>query len=133
MKALNYFQITTFNGANPGQFYIQSAGKHAGKPLQMPSTECLTVQTDSPHAYEVAQCLFLSNAYAAAPTLRPEAAAAVLGQALTLDFCPNALGTLRVAIYESQHAREVAHEWLNYARSFALNLYQSAQATAAHA
>jgi hypothetical protein len=131
MKPAYHFQVVPFNGRNPGQFYIQAEGSRAGQPLQQPVANCFSVFTDCPQAYDVAACLFEADAYAysgkAFPVLTVATITTVLGEALCLPFCPRGLDTLRVALYEAAHAREVAEEWMQYARQFARNLYNSAR------
>ena len=133
MNAVHPFQIARFNGRNPGQFYIQSHGPKAGRPMQQPSAQCFTVYTSQPHAYDVAACLYEADAYAhtgtAFPALTADSLTRILGEGLSLSFCPDALQTLRVALYEAQHARDIADQWLTYARQFARNLYTTARTT----
>ncbi len=44
-------------------FYIQSHGYNAGRPLREPIRNCFTVKTDIPNAFAIIESLYISKAF----------------------------------------------------------------------
>lgn len=60
------FKVSTYHPSKPvipNQFYIQSKGANAGRPLREPKTNCWTVHTNIPLAYELCTVLWVSKIY----------------------------------------------------------------------
>ena len=56
------FKIEKYRGQN-ADFYIQSHGNNAGRPLKKPIRNCFAVFTDKKNAFEIVNCLFISKAF----------------------------------------------------------------------
>lgn len=46
------FKLSCYNGSNEGNFYIQSKGLHAGRPLRAPIPNCFVCNTSIPFLFE---------------------------------------------------------------------------------
>lgn len=44
-------------------FYIQSHGYNAGRPLKTPIRNCFAVWTKTPYAFEIVNCLFIAKRF----------------------------------------------------------------------
>lgn len=56
-------RLKKYTGTEKADFYIQSHGEHAGRPLKEPIRNCYAVWTDTLYAYEICTCLFIAKRY----------------------------------------------------------------------
>lgn len=56
-------KICTYRQGIKANFYIQSKGNYAGRPLKNPIANCFAVQTNTPLAYQICYCLFKMRVY----------------------------------------------------------------------
>ncbi|PWK27178.1 hypothetical protein LV89_01993 [Arcicella aurantiaca] len=56
-------KICTYRAGIKADFYIQSKGNYAGRPLKKPIPNCFAVSTKKPFAYEIFYCLFKMKIY----------------------------------------------------------------------
>ena len=58
-------KIVTYNPQKPvnADFYIQSKGNHAGRPLEKPKPNCFAVYTDQSYLFELVYSLYLAKAF----------------------------------------------------------------------
>jgi restriction endonuclease S subunit len=56
-------KICTYRAGVQADFYIQSKGNHAGRPLKTPIPNCFAVSTKKPFAYQIFYCLFKMKIY----------------------------------------------------------------------
>ena|ERR1700712_1849544 len=81
------------NSANKkADFYIQSHGFHAGRPLKIPKRNCFAVKSDNPNAYEIVFCLFKGRAFknliigSVIPFIRKREIEVIIKEAVTANF-----------------------------------------------
>ena len=48
---------------NKASFFIQSKGKHSGRPLRKPKPNCFAVYTDNENLYELVYALYISRRF----------------------------------------------------------------------
>lgn len=56
-------RLKKYTGEEKADFYIQSHGLHAGRPLKKPIRNCFAVWTKTPNAYEICTCLWIAKKY----------------------------------------------------------------------
>lgn len=59
------FKLVTYNhnGGEKFNFFIQSKGNNAGRPLREPKANCWGVQTNIPYAFELCTILWMAKIY----------------------------------------------------------------------
>jgi len=80
------------NNGKPANFYIQSHGLNAGRPLRQPIRNCYAVITDCPDAFEIVYCLYQSKVFeqhiigSVIPFIRVRTVFALVNEAIQLNF-----------------------------------------------
>jgi hypothetical protein len=56
-------RLKKYTGTEKADFYIQSHGDHAGRPLKEPIRNCFAIWTDTTYAFEICTCLYIARKY----------------------------------------------------------------------
>lgn len=92
-----------YNGEHKADFYIQSHGNHAGRPLREPIPNCFSVWCDQEHAFEIVYCLYSAKVFefyiigSVIPFIRLYEIRTLLNQHFSKSFCSKKLHAVRAA------------------------------------
>ncbi len=92
-----------YNGEHKADFYIQSHGNHAGRPLKEPIANCFSVWSDNDHAFEIVYCLYSAKVFefyiigSVIPFVRIYEIKPLLMEHFDKSYCPKKLKAVRSA------------------------------------